>query len=365
MVKLMTILKNHYFQELGSLSIALIVYSLVLINRSIGFIAKAGIKVEAGFGTVLPIIMIIMYLAFIIPGWIGNTISATTTLSLFGLTLVGIWVSGQTKSTIISGFIPVRDASSYYVDAIRLTVGEYTSTLSARRPLFSDLLAVFLRITNGNFMTSMGIFTAINGLACYLAIKEIRRTHGSIIGIFVLTIVFLFYRLYSGETMTEQVGLAVGLLGFTLLWQGGSYQRIQLVWAGLFITTIALNARAGAFFTLPIILLWGARTFRINKKLFSWKFLLIGCSLIAGGFLINLILVRLLAHPGSVPFDNFADSFYGLAAGGKSWMSISVVHPEVSALPEPMHTNTIYQLAFDLIKDNLLCCKHKNDVVKS
>jgi hypothetical protein len=261
MVKLTTLLKNHYFQELSSLSIALIVYSLVLINRSIGFIGKTGIKVETNFGTILPFIMILVYLAFIIPGWMGKTLSATVTLALFGLTLVGVWVSGQTQGSIISGFIPIRDASGYYVDAIRLTVGEYTSIFSARRPLFSGLLAVFLRISNGSFTTSMGIYTALNGLACYFAIKEIRRTHGPIIGVFVLTIVLLFYRLHSGATMTEQVGLALGLLGFTLLWQGRAYEKTQLVWVGLFTTTIALNARAGAFFTLPIILLWGQEHF--------------------------------------------------------------------------------------------------------
>lgn len=352
MVKVTFAFKNHYLQEVISLFIALLIYSLVLINRSIGLIEIGGIKLATGFGTMLLIIMILVYLIFIVPGWLGNTLSAIVILVLFGLTLVGTWVSGQTHGTTISGFIPIRDASSYYVDALRLLDGQNISIFSARRPLFTGLLAVFLRITNRNFMVSTGIFTALNGLTCYLAVKEIRRTHGPIIGAFVLTIVLLFYRLHSGTTMTEQIGLALGLLGSTLLWQGVSDHRIQLVWAGLFTTTIALNARAGAFFVLPIILLWGARTFRISKKLFSWKFILIGAGLITGGFLINLILVRLLASPNGIPFANFAYSLYGLAAGGKSWAYILEVHPEIKALAEPMYTKTIYQLAFNLIKDN-------------
>ena len=352
MVKLTAILKNHYFQELSSLSIALIVYSLVLINRSIGFIGKTGIKVEINFGTILPFIMILVYLAFIVPGWMGKTLSATVTLALFGLTLVGIWVSGQTQGTIISGFIPIRDASEYYVDALRLLGGQNISIFSARRPLFTGLLAVFLRLTDRNLMLSLGVFAAINGLTCYLAAKEIRRIYGPATGVLVFTLLLLFYRLHSGSTMTEQVGISAGVLGFTLLWQGIINQRIPLILASLFTITIALNARAGAFFILPILLMWVVRVYRIKEHLFSKKFLLIGSGLIISGFLINLIMVRLLGSLNSVPFANFAHSLYGLAAGGKSWAYIYNVHPEVFVLEEPMRSNTIYQLAFNLIRND-------------
>jgi hypothetical protein len=305
---------------------------------------------RTGFGLVIPLAALFVYLTFRIPGRMGELAAMTTVLSLFAMPLAGLWASGQTQTTVLSGLIPLYDASAYYIDALRLIDGRDFSNFSARRPLFSGLLAVLLSLTNYNLMASLAILTGMVGMACYVTAKEIQRTHAAEMAAFVLMVLFLFYRAHSGVSMSENLGVALGVLGFGLLWRGAANRHLALVWLGLFATSLALNARAGAFFMLPLLVLWAGWRFR-EKRLLSWKALAIGTTAIILGFVVNLALTRLVAVPSGVPFANFSYTLYGLASGGKSWSYVFDAHPEVLALQEPDQSIRIYQLAFELIRE--------------
>ncbi len=134
--------------------------------------------------------------------------------------------------------------------------------------------------------------------------------------------------------MSENLGVALGALGFGLLWRGASTKSILYIWSGLLTTTLALNARAGAFFMLPLLILWTGWLLRENK-IISWKFLFISASAVILGFVLNLLLARLIAVPPGVPFANFSYTLYGLASGGKSWAYVFEAHPEVLRIQEP------------------------------
>jgi hypothetical protein len=308
-------------------------------------------SLRTGFGLVIPVTCLILYLAFRIPGRLGDFIGMAVTLSLFAMPLAGLWASGQSQSTILSGLIPLFDADSYYMDALRLMNGKLFSIFSARRPLFAGLLAVLLSITGRNLMVSLAILTALAGLACYFAVREIQRTHGPAIAVFILMVLFLFYRAHSGVSMSENLGLALGTLGFGLLWRGTFDKNLFYLWSGLLSTTLALNARAGAFFMLPILILWAGWLFRENK-IISWQAFFISASAVVLGFALNYALTRMVAVPSGVPFANFSYTLYGLASGGKSWAYVFDAHPEVLVLQEPEQSKRIYQMAFELIRAN-------------
>ncbi|MCC7119508.1 MAG: hypothetical protein IT310_13370, partial [Anaerolineales bacterium] len=303
---------------------------------------------RTGFGIIIPLYSILLYFAFRASNRIGDWLSASFTVALFALGLAGLWASGQTQTTVLNGILPLYDAQSYYIDALQLINGDRFSTFSARRPLFPALSATLLSITGYNLMVTLGIFTIIAAYACYFAAKEIQKTHGTEVAVFILMILFLFFRAHSGVHMSENLGVALGALGFALLWQGAARKNLTFLCMGLFIATLALNARAGAFFMLPLLILWVGRLLKEKQK-FGWKAALWGMLAVALGFALNLILTRLLAASEGVPFANFSYTLYGLASGGKSWAYIFSVHPEVLSIPEPEKTKRIYQLAFDLI----------------
>ena len=306
---------------------------------------------RTGFGVTMLLAGVTLYLAFRIPNRSGNLIGMASTLSLFAMPLAGLWASGQTQSTVLSGLIPLNDAQLYYTDALRLMDGTAFSTFSARRPIFAGLFAVLLSITGRNLMAALAILTAITGLACYFTVREIQRTHGAEVAAFILLVLFLFNRAHSGISMSESLGLALGSLGFGLLWRGASTKSLLYIWTGLLATTLALNARAGAFFVLPILILWTGWLLRENK-LIPWKVLFISASAVVLGFVLNLALTRLLAVPNGVPFANFSYTLYGLASGGKSWAYVFQANPELLGIPEPEQSKRIYQLAFDLMRTN-------------
>lgn len=334
---------------IGFLVIAMSVFVLILLNRSPNFLRPMSISTRNGFTIILAVFLVILYLSFRWKGWPGQLLSLIFTLALFSFPLAGLWAIGQTQPTVFNGIVPLFDASDYYSDALRLLAGQDFSVFSARRPLFGGLLAVTLWLSGYNLMTALGILTLLSGLSCYAAAKEIQRTHGVEVAVVLLAILFLFYRYHSGLTMSENLGLPLGTLGFALLWRGSADRNKILVWMGLLVITLALNARAGAFFMLPVLLIWFSWLFRNPIQKFSWSFFAAGTSAVMLGFVLNLVMFRLLATPSGVPFSNFSFTLYGLASGGKSWIYVLEAHPELSQLQEPYQSREIYRLAFDLI----------------
>jgi len=343
-------IKSRLWQLLF-LALSAILFGLILANRAPNLLRPISMALRSGFGLVIPITGLFLYFAFRIPNRTGNLVGMAVTLSLFAMPLAGLWASGESQSTILSGLIPLFDAGTYYMDALQLMNGNPFSIFSARRPLFAGLLAVLLSITGHNLMISLAILTAMTGLACYVTAREIQRTHGAEIAVFILMVLFLFHRAHSGISMSESLGVTLGTLGFGLLWRGASTKNLFFIWAGLLTTTLALNARAGAFFMLPILILWSGWLLR-EDKLIPWKILFISASAVVLGFIFNLALTRLIAVSNGVPFANFSYTLYGLASGGKSWAYVFEVHPEVLGIQEPEKTKIIYQLAFELIRAN-------------
>jgi hypothetical protein len=348
--RLPAFLKRAWIQEAVWIVLAIAVFFLILLNRSPNLLRPLSLSARTGFNFVLLLLFLLLYLSFRLQGWIGKLLSLTLTLALFALALAGLWATGQTQSIVLSGIVPLYDAANYYTDALRLLAGQDLSDFSARRPLFAGFLSLSLWLTGQNLMAALGLLTLITALACYLAAREIQSTHGPEAAVFVLVILFLFYRHHSGTVMSENLGVPLGALGFASMWRGTAQKTGSVFWLGLFVTTLALNARAGAFFTLPLLLLWGGWMFREEGQQFSFRFLAISSAVVFAGFILNLILVRLLAAPSGIPFSNFSYTLYGLASGGNSWHYVLEIHPELQALPDSERSGIVYQMAFDLIR---------------
>lgn len=352
-LNILSLMGRSWIREIAIYLAALLLFTLILLNRSPILLRPLSMHMRFGFGLIVPLSFTILFISFYTSGWPGKLFSLMATLSLFAFALAGVWASGYTQSVSISGLIPLYDAQAYYVDALRLLAGRSITDFSAARPLFSGLLATLLAITNSNLMIALAILTAVNALACYLATKEIQKTHGSLAAVFLLMFLFLYYRHRTiGTVMSENLGFALGVLGVALIWRGITNKSSRLLLYGLFINAIGLNARPGALLILPAILLWGSWSVREPDKRFSWRFFLLGSLTVVAGFVLNLVIMRLIGTASSVPFSQFSFAFYGLASGGNSWSYIFETHPELFALVEPERTWAIYKLTFELIRND-------------
>lgn len=340
---------NPYLWQLIFLATSAVIFSLILANRSPNLLRPVSMALRTGFGLVIPITALILYLVFRIPGRSGDLLGMVATLSLFAMPLAGLWASGQSQSVSISGLIPLTDAASYYNDSLRILAGQDISHFSAMRPFFPGFLSFLMGITNRNFMYTLAIITALAAISIYYSVRVVQFTHGAEVAVFLLIILFLYFRHHSGTSMSETLAVPLGALGIALIWRGMEKQSENLAIFGLFITSFALNVRPGAMFTLPFILLWAGWIFRKTNKYISIRFLLWGTGAVILGFVLNFLYIRLLADPSGTAFSNFSWALYGLASGGNSYTYIAEQHPEVFLLQDPEQSRTIYRLVIDLI----------------
>ena len=310
-----------------------------------------GLFVRYNLVLVTLIALPLIYLTYRIKGILGIFAGLSLTLLLFGLPLSGLWQSGASEPFIIGGLLPFSDAASYYSDALRVVEGYRFSAFSARRPLFPALLTVLLAITGQNLVVSIAILGAIIAAICYLAAREMQRSLGTFCASVFLFILFLFYRRIAGTTMTENLGLPLGVAAFTILWSAARRKYLWQTAVGLLLLTLALNARAGTFFILPALLLWCGFAFRGNR-LFSIPAVVICTLFVAIGFGLNMLVFNLVADPGGMVFSNFSYTLYGVVAGGKGWMQILIDHPELAKLDDVSRSAQTYALVLEAWKGN-------------
>lgn len=339
-------LDSQLWRTLLAGTLALVVYALIL---WLPIPAAIGLFVRYNLVLLTLIALPLLFFTFQIKGMWGTFVALTVTLLLFGLPLSGLWRSGASEPFIIGGLLPFSDAASYYSDALRVVEGFRFSAFSARRPLFPALLTVLLAVTGQNLVISIAILGALIAIVCYLAAREMQLSMGSMPAAAFLFILYLFYRRIAGTTMTENLGLPLGVAAFTILWTAARRKNLWQTAIGLLLLTLALNARAGTFFILPALVLWCGFAFR-GKRLFSITAFGISALAVALGFALNMLVFKLVADPGGMVFSNFSYTLYGVVAGGKGWMQILIDHPELAQLDDVSRSAHTYALVFDAFK---------------
>lgn len=278
-----------------------------------------------------------------------DVISLSLLAILFVLPLSGLWESGISSPSNIGGLLPFSDANGYYNDARSLLAGNLFSSFSTRRPLFAGTLAGLLGLTQQNLQLSLAIFVVINAISSFLLSREIQRTYGTPASLLSLCIFFLFYRRFAGITLTENLGFALGAIGLAILWRGVASKYLKPICFGIFLLALALVSRAGTFFVLPLIIVWGCFVFQGSRR---FSFLLGSVSSIFAAFLINSILIKTIGAPDGAAFSNFSFTLYGLVHGG-NWTTVYNDHPDLlSGLSEVEQAKVTYDLVWnDLKKD--------------
>ncbi len=253
-----------------------------------------------------------------------------TVISLLNLSPLYWRLQGyDTDGFSLLGILPSSDAEGYFTGAVKILYGEHISPFAARRPLFSTFLSTLLFITSQDLVFSLVILSIVVVVALLILALEVREHLGVLPSAIVTVImVYCYTGKFAGKFLTEQLGIPLGILALALLLRGLRLQSFRYIGVGIFTLTLALNARAGALFVLPLLILWGA-WFPKNQK-FSPRNFIILCGVVGLGFFLNFAIFKLLASPGSIPFGNFGATLYGMATGYKGWRAFYIEYPKVS-----------------------------------
>jgi hypothetical protein len=335
--------------HIGWLIVLSILYGAIFLIPLPPQFKRQGIFIADEFITL--VLLIILLFAYSKKGWWARYVGLAMLLIAFSLPLLRLWETAESTWNIILGLLPWADATGYYLDASSLIEGKLFSVFSGRRPLYASLLAVFLKLSNQNLQIVLITFTIINGLIVFLFAEEIRNEFGSVSAIVAIYLSHFFYRPFVGTTLTEQLGFPIGLVAFVVLIRAVKTNRIWLFALGMMLVTFALLVRAGTFFVLPILGLFGVFNFAMSRQQQIRVFLIVAIAVVIP-ITLNAWLGRAVASPDAIQFGNFADTLYGQAKGGIRWTQAMTDHPELASMEEPYRSRKLYQLALEEIIDN-------------
>src|SRR5262245_17675194 len=134
-------LAKRYLKLLLYLLIPFFIYATVLVidlPKEIGSAARYGVS------WLLAVSAILLYVAYRVPGWLGQVLSLSLILALFALPLARLWSTGDSATFLLGGLLPWSDANNYYWSARNLLDGNRMPAWDALRPLFPGLLSVLL-----------------------------------------------------------------------------------------------------------------------------------------------------------------------------------------------------------------------------
>ena len=274
------------------------------------------------------------------PSPTGDLVLLAVALTVFGIPLLGMWYGGPSGPNVLLGLLQLLDAGGYETGGLALAEMGRIDASSADRPMIIAVLSVLFAVNGGNLQWSQALLVGINAAAVFAAARAVWRSHGLAASLLVLVSLYAFFSDHLGSLLSENLGLALGAAAFALLWEGVRTERVWLIAIGLFALALGLNARAGAFFVLPALVIWLAwrdrnRGWRACAWTFSWS---VGAGLL--GFVPSALLGVVYAPAGAIAFGNFAPSFYGLVVGGKGWTQVYSDYPYISLLAS---TEQIYQ----------------------
>ncbi len=274
----------------------------------------------------------------------------------FALPVYEAWRGVRTRYATVGGLLPWSDALDYYRGALHLLETGLLDDWNARRPVNAALLAVRLLLTGGDLQLTIALQTVIVALACLMAAREVGRSFGLLSAVMFFATLLAFASDYTPTTLSETHGLAFGTLAFATLCRAATERSRRAFAVGMFVLSLALGARSGAFLVLPALLAWALVWLKSKgegrRSRLSWDAAIIGGVAALGGLAVPLLFHALWGTSGQLPQGNFSYTLYGMAVGGGPWTQIYTDHPELFAGAGGGRgvEAEIYRLAFEQIR---------------
>lgn len=241
------------------------------------------------------------------------------------------WATAKSVNSALAGFFPLWDASAYYQCSNALIdVGQFHGGLCGRRPIYPSLLASLMMVGGRNLHAVLLLQGLLLSALMVVLAREFARMAGPLGAVVAIVLLGAFASRYAfGNVMTENAGLGLGCIALVLLLRGAETSASRVFYCGIAVLSIAINARAGAFFVLPAAVAWACYDAR-RRGLGIFKAAFFASCAASAGF---LFLFALLAMNGDSPREahsNLSWYLYGFAVGGKGWAQAQIDHPNLS-----------------------------------
>jgi hypothetical protein len=272
------------------------------------------------------------------------------TVLLFVLFLYGGWSRAISGGTSLGGVVPYSDAAGYFVGAERLLDEGALDSWNSRRPINAVLLAVRLALAGRSFRFALLLQVLLLGSATFFAARALAHKLGAWAGALLVSIVLLFSGRFVGTALSEPLGVTLGCLSLAMLLPAVGGAPGASLACGFMALGLGLQARAGAMFTVPLLLAWAAASFgpRLTDRARA-----IG---IAGaGVVLSMATVavsaRLAGAKGGAAQSNFAYTLYGLAKGGLGWTKAQIDYPELGHMSDAEVARLLYARSGEAIRE--------------
>lgn len=251
---------------------------------------------------------------------------------------------------------PVSDASDYWICSSELTLtGNFfgpPAEWCQRRPIYAAWLGGLKVLTNQHMQLSLLLQAVIVTLSMLVVVQRCVGMVGLAAGTVAAACLVLYARQEAlAVVMTENAGLLFGCLGLSLLLAACGQRNLRLALAGIAALSCGLNARAGALFVLPALVLWFAI---IAPQWGTKRWIAVPTVVLAAtaGFALQAAVVLLAGGDPNASHGNFAYVLYGLAAGGKGWSHVLAEYPALQTLPDQLRSARIMEMALQEVWSN-------------
>lgn len=262
--------------------------------------------------------------------------------------LAELRASAITDGIVLGGIIPYSDANNFLREASRLIEGHNLSEWGSRRPLSDSYLAGLLYFARDHVTLALAFAGAFSAAAISLAAIEVRKSMGLLAATLWSWLLLVYCRRYLGEMMSEHAGVAFGALGVALLVRAFAANAIRCLWPGLFILSLALNARAGALIILPVLIAAVTWRWRGSGRV---RVLALATISVAAAFILSILFLKLLGSREGRLMSNYHDSMYGIVFGG-NWQQPAADIPDYSQMDESARAAEIDRRILAAVKAN-------------
>jgi hypothetical protein len=243
------------------------------------------------------------------------------------LPALGSWASADPYGYSIGGILQTKDARAYIAGAEQLIeTGEY-GQWNQRRPLNTTLLSSRIVLGQHDFRNSLLLQAGIFGVSLFFVIFILWRQFGVLAAGLMFFLNFAFAAYYLPTTLSESLGISLGLISVAFFLLSVASRKRHFYYLGIFVLTLALLARTGPMFVVPLLVLY-AGSFFSGKNKFSFKETIFAVAPVIFAIIFNYSLNLFYGDNTTGPHGSFHYVLYKIAVGGSHWEQAKVDFPE-------------------------------------